>query len=230
MKNVVDSTPLIFIKTTDGSYTFRNPDLNENYHSINGAKTESEYVYIQEGLSTLNKEHIDVLEMGFGSGLNAILTWQFAHLNNKSIYYQTIENRPIEGCNLPVPDFIVSSKAWSDRWVTLHLAEWNKDMTLDHLFMIQKVNTDLMSFHTSSYFDIVYFDAFAPSVQPELWTADIFKKIHTMLRPGGVFVTYSSAGNVKRSLFDAGFTVSRIQGPPGKKHMLRATKHPVEDM
>lgn len=214
----------------DGSYTFRNPDLHENYHSINGARTESQYVYIEHGLSTLKKEHIDVLEMGFGTGLNAMLTWQFAYLKNKSVFYQTLENRPIEADNLPVPDFIAANKEWANRWMLLHLAGWNQDIQFDHLFRIQKLKTDLISFQSTDFFDIVYFDAFAPSVQPELWTTDIFKKIYGMLRPGGILVTYSSAGIVKRSLLAAGFMTNRIQGPPGKKHMLRATKKHVEDM
>jgi tRNA U34 5-methylaminomethyl-2-thiouridine-forming methyltransferase MnmC len=230
MKNAVNPHALIFIKTTDGSYTFHDSDLNENYHSINGARTESQYVYIDHGLSTLKKEHIDVLEMGFGTGLNAILTWQFAHLHNKSVYYQTIENRPIAADNLPVPDFIAADKEWAKKWILLHLADWNQGIHFDHLFKILKLQTDLTSFQTTNYFDIVFFDAFAPSVQPELWTAAIFKRIYRMLKPGGILVTYSSAGIVKRSLVESGFMVNRIQGPPGKKHMLRAIKKQVEDL
>lgn len=224
MRNVVDDKRLTLLKTPDGSYTFHDEVLQESYHSVHGAKTESEYVYLDQGLSMINKDRIRVLEMGFGTGLNAFLTWQFALHHQKSIYYRTIEKNPIPPQLLPIPDFVVGNKDEEQLWNSLHAAIWERELCLDSCFTIWKTETDLGAFLTSDRFDIVFFDAFAPSIQPELWTLDVFEKIFILLNPGGMLVTYSSAGTVKRAIQSAGFDLERLPGPPGKKHMLRAFK------
>lgn len=224
MKNAVDDKRLTLLKTPDGSYTFYDEVLQENYHSVHGAKTESEYVYINQGLSTITKDRIRVLEMGFGTGLNAYLTWQFALHYQKSIYYRTIEKNPISPQLLPTPNFIGGNKEQEQLWNSLHAVVWEREFCLDSCFTFWKTETDFGTFSTADGFDIVFFDAFAPSIQPELWTLDIFEKVFTLLYPGGMIVTYSSAGAVKRAIQSAGFDLQRLPGPPGKKHMLRAFK------
>ncbi|MEK0420208.1 MAG: hypothetical protein RLZZ161_59, partial [Bacteroidota bacterium] len=224
MKNVDNKSNIVIKETPDGSYTFQLPDLNETYHSINGAKTESQYVYIDQGISKCNSDPICVFEMGYGSGLNAFLTWKFAVTYQKKILYTAVEKYPISAEILKIPDFIKHDKESEHIWKSLHNSDWNTEIKIDTHFVLLKNHNEIEEITLSGKYDIVYYDAFAPSVQPELWSCEIFQKIFDALKPGGILVTYSSAGAVKRALVSVGFQIERLQGPPGKKHMLRGTK------
>jgi tRNA U34 5-methylaminomethyl-2-thiouridine-forming methyltransferase MnmC len=224
MKNVADFNRLILQETPDGSYTFHHTELNENYHSLYGAKTESQHVYLDQGLSKINKDCISVFEMGFGTGLNALLTWQFSIRNKKSIYFRSIETLPIPPEMLPIPGFIRENQNDIPMWEKIHQAQWEKDVRFDDSFTLCKQQCDLLAYAIDSTFDIIFYDAFSPSIQPELWTESVFKKLYVSLKNGGILVTYSSAGLVKKALLTAGFELERLPGPPGKKHMLRAIK------
>ncbi|MFN4915537.1 MAG: tRNA (5-methylaminomethyl-2-thiouridine)(34)-methyltransferase MnmD [Sphingomonadales bacterium] len=224
MKNAVDSESLVFTATPDGSYTFHHPELQENYHSVNGARTESQYVYIDQGLSLVKKDTIHVFEMGFGTGLNAFLAWQHATSNHKTLCYTAIEKYPLASDLLPIPDFIKTNQSGIDAWIKIQTSAWNKLLTIDNHFNLEKIHGDLTACSHNGLYDIIFFDAFAPSAQPELWSENIFRTLFNALNTDGILVTYSSAGLTKRSLVSAGFKIERLKGPPGKKHMIRAFK------
>jgi tRNA U34 5-methylaminomethyl-2-thiouridine-forming methyltransferase MnmC len=225
MKNDVDQHNLAIKLTPDGSYTIHNAELNESYHSEYGALTESNYVFIENGLATIRKEKIHVFEMGFGTGLNAFLAWKYAQKNNTSIHYTSIEIFPLSPDFLPIPSFIQTENEMVVAWNKIQQSEWNKDLSLDESFTLCKQHAGILDYeHNALPYDIIFYDAFAPSVQPELWTEEVFTPLFNALNPEGILVTYSSAGAVKRALMSAGFILQRLSGPPGKKHMLRAIK------
>lgn len=225
MKNDANQRNLIIKSTPDGSYTIHNSVLNESYHSEYGALTESNYVYIENGLATIHKEKIHVFEMGFGTGLNAFLIWRHAQENNTIIHYTGIEKFPVSPDFLPIPSFIQNNIEQVIAWNKIQQSEWNKVLSLDKTFTLCKQHAGILDYqHNALPYDIIFYDAFAPSVQPELWTEEVFTSLFNALNPEGILVTYSSAGRVKRALVSAGFTLQRLSGPPGKKHMLRAIK------
>lgn len=222
MKNDAKSN-LILTPTPDGSYTLKIADKDETYHSVNGARTESQYVYIEQGLARINKPSIRILEVGFGTGLNAYLAWQFAVQHQKQISYTAVEKYPIQPDNLPPPEFIGNDSGKIAVWKMLHQSKWDAEASIDNNFQLHKKLDSIENTVFNKKFDIVFFDAFAPSVQPEIWSTEIFKNIFFTLEPGGILVTYSSAGLTKMALTEVGFQIERLKGPPGKKHMLRAT-------
>lgn len=224
MKNAVDRDSLIFTTTPDGSYTFHHPELQENYHSVHGARTESQYVYIDQGLTLVKKDKIHVFEMGFGTGLNAFLTWQYSVAKHKTIHYTSIEKYPLPPESLPVPDFIKPNHDEISIWNKIQSLEWDHKGSIDNHFVLEKLHGDIIQTTIQGKFDIVFFDAFAPSAQPELWSESVFRKLFNALNKEGFLLTYSSAGLAKRSLTSAGFKTERLKGPPGKKHMLRCIK------
>ena len=207
--------------TADGSHTLYVPELNEHYHSINGAVQESLHVFINAGLNFVSKDFIKILEVGFGTGLNALLSLIEAEKQNKKIYYESIEPYPIEPEIWQNLNYATKS---ADYFVSLHTAEWNKEMKITEHFTLKKLNVLLNDYQTLQKFDLIYFDAFAPDIQPELWSKAVFDKMYNSLNVGGVLVTYSSKGLVKQNLRDAGFTVTRLKGAGGKRHMVRAVK------
>lgn len=213
--------------TDDGSPTLFVPELNEHYHSSFGAVQESMHVFIEAGLNSLpgKETAINILEVGFGTGLNALLT--VLHSFGKTIFYHGIDAYPVdEGkiAQLDYPGFIKVEKA-KNLFKNMHLVEWNEDSVITEKFMLKKERAKIEeNILVSEKYDLIYFDAFAPEVQPELWTAEVFKKLFDATKPGGILVTYSSKGLVKQNLRTAGFVVKRLPGPPGKRHMLRATK------
>jgi tRNA U34 5-methylaminomethyl-2-thiouridine-forming methyltransferase MnmC len=212
------------ITTADGSTSLYVPHLNESYHSRNGAVTESAHVYIQAGLVPLLHHHktLRILEVGFGTGLNAWLTQQQAVAHNQPVFYQAIEPHPL------MPDEVqqLNYAHQEDRPVFshLHTTPWEMDVVVHPHFTLHKRQTTLEHFTCNSLFRLVYFDAFAPDVQPELWTEPMFEKLYSCMEMGGVLVTYSSKGSVRRAMQAAGFTVEKIPGPSGKREMVRATK------
>jgi len=212
-------------KTSDGSTTIYNSDLNEHYHSCFGAVTESLHVFIKNGLHHLNKHQINILEIGFGTGLNAILTYEATRESNIQVNYTALEFYPLDSkliSNLNFVDFIQPSQ--NEIFTKMHECEWNKEVIIRSDFILQKIVADFNQFQFNGFYDLVYFDAFGPDIQTEMWSETNFKKIYNSLNPGGILVTYSAKGLVKQNLRSAGFTVTRLVGAPGKRHMLRAEK------
>jgi tRNA U34 5-methylaminomethyl-2-thiouridine-forming methyltransferase MnmC len=214
----------------DGSYTLKVEDLNEHYHSTYGALAESMHVFIKSGLYRKLEEipcHLNIFEVGFGTGLNALLTAIYTRQLNLKVNYFALEAYPLEHElveQLNYPELIDHAEAGIlfDR---LHAADWEKDVEIKEGFLLQKVKAKLEEYHFDDHrFDLVYFDAFGPEVQAELWTGDIFQKIATVTSPGGIIVTYSCKGSVKRAMREAGFTIEKLPGPKGKREMLRGTR------
>ena len=231
------------ILSADGSSTLKLKDFDECFHSINGALAESMHIFISTGLQFYagQRDEISLFEMGFGTGLNAYLTLLFAKLHpSLKINYITVEKFPLnefEYKKLNYPDKVASIPEYSNSienvtedFVTLfnklHELPWGTEQNLLPNFSFTKFQTDLLDLELSSgSVDIIYYDAFSPNTQPELWGSDLFKKLYGWLVPGGILVTYSSKGIVKQALRDAGFLVKRLPGPAGKKHIVRAI-HP----
>jgi tRNA U34 5-methylaminomethyl-2-thiouridine-forming methyltransferase MnmC len=224
MKNGANQPSPTLQQTPDGSYTFYDSHYHSHLHSINGALTESQYVYIENGLSYIHKDTICIFEMGFGTGLNAFLAYQYAEKHHKSIYYQAIDINPIPSALLPTPDFLSDNCTAEYAWKTIVSSEWNKETTIADFFTINKQIHTIQDYAISGNMDVVFFDAFAPSVQPEVWSAAIFRSLYDALNPGGIIVTYSAARLAKTAMSSAGFILEKLIGPTGKRHMLRAKK------
>jgi tRNA U34 5-methylaminomethyl-2-thiouridine-forming methyltransferase MnmC len=212
-------------KTNDGSYTIYMPDLDENYHSIHGAMQESNHVFLKEGLNLLDLNSIDVFEVGFGTGLNAYLTYHESEKRNLKVNYVSIEAFPLVSNLVEQYVLQINDQEFKDSILKLHSIDWEREVQLSACFSLKKINTKLESMNLlADSFDIIYYDAFGPRVQPEMWTFDLFCKMFQMLRNGGFLVTYCAKGQVKRELRQAGFEVETCQGPPGKREMIRAWK------
>jgi tRNA U34 5-methylaminomethyl-2-thiouridine-forming methyltransferase MnmC len=216
-------------QTKDGSNTLFVPDLNEHYHSVHGALQESQHVFIKQGLEYAleQKRDIKILEVGFGTGLNAILTFPYALAQKAFIQYDTLEKYPLTEevvRQLHFEKFVLNPELLA-YFYELHATPWNEPADVIPYFTLQKIHESLEEFVApSSYYDLIYFDAFAPEKQPELWTDAIFEKLYNATRPGGVLVTYCAKGSFKRSLKAAGFEVEALPGPPGKREMTRGVK------
>jgi len=215
-------------KTADGSETLFSPEFGETYHSINGAITESEHVFIHTGMNFSRANPASILEIGFGTGLNAYLTYLDAQQKNRCCVYTALELYPVEE-----GDYQQLSKCETivdkELFLSLHRAAWGKPTVFDPTFSIQKFTVDFLNHnYGEKVFDVVFFDAFSPASQPELWTEELFGKIYRAMRDNGVLTTYCAKGQVRRNLKSAGFLVERLPGPPGKREMLRAVKRDVE--
>lgn len=222
------------METGDGSHTLLNTAMNETYHSRHGALRESEYVFIEKGLyywmSQHEKEnHIRILEVGMGTGLNVILTIREAmqHLA-LNFHYTTLEPYPLDektAEKLNYLRFLPKIYTLQAKFRELHACTWEKDYPLLDNFTLLKRMQKLEDMEAlPSHFDLIYFDAFAPNKQAELWTPPILEKVAFMMKPSAVFVTYSAKGQLKRDLKALGLTVETLAGPPGKAEMVRATK------
>lgn len=210
-------------KTEDGSHSLFVPELDEQYHSVHGAVNEALHVYINPAFNYCQKNSLSVLEIGFGTGLNTHLTAIEAAKTNRSVYYQSLELYPLDSNiikELNYSDLLGNHYLFS----SLHEAEWNKEVEITDTFTLHKVETDLTTYIYNRKFDVVYFDAFGPDKQPELWTPEIFERIYNALNDGGVLTTYSAKGVVKRTLKALGLNVELIPGPKGKREMIRAKK------
>lgn len=214
--------------TADGSHTLFVPALDEHYHSVNGAIQESFHIFIDAGLHHSKKEDISIFEVGFGTGLNAFLTFVDSNQSGKTIHYTTVESYPLS-------DSIVRELNYTQRYAEemqeyfykLHQAEWNKEVRISENFYLTKLQADFTSFDFSlidNPVDIIYFDAFAPDKQPDMWTQDIFNNLYKITAEDGILVTYCAKGVVRRMMQQGGYKVERLPGPPGKREMLRATK------
>ncbi|MBN2487196.1 MAG: tRNA (5-methylaminomethyl-2-thiouridine)(34)-methyltransferase MnmD [Bacteroidales bacterium] len=209
--------------TGDGSPTIYVPALNENYHSSHGAVQESLHVFIEAGLKQFSLPRLRIFEVGFGTGLNCLLTCIYGR--GRKIQYHTIEPFPVDAGlleslyypNLCTPDISVIFNI-------MHKVQWEAEQEITEGFALLKSRCSLNDFIPSDVYNLVYFDAFAPEVQPELWTMEVFEKIYNMLAYNGVLVTYCAKGEVRRNLQACGFVTERLPGPPGKREMLRARK------
>lgn len=218
------------ITTDDGSHSIYNETLDEVYHSTNGALAESEHVFIKAGFDNAAKRNkeIHLLEVGFGSGLNALLTALNCYKGSDTVWYEALEPFPLEPkliqklnypALLPEPATAI--------WSKLHSTSRKNWMAIHEKFQFLLINDGLEEFlPPQDHYNLVYFDAFAPTIQPALWAIDIFRKLYSSLKDGGILVTYSAKGEVRRNLIKAGFIVERLPGPAGKREMLRAIKKP----
>ncbi|MBG9375568.1 tRNA (5-methylaminomethyl-2-thiouridine)(34)-methyltransferase MnmD [Panacibacter sp. DH6] len=218
----------IIVQTKDGSPTIAVHGLNLTFHSIYGALQESKHVFIQAALEPLlpDKKTLHVFEMGFGTGLNALLTLHSAIKNGKHIYYEAAELFPLPEdlyTQLDYTPFFTEFDAYKTLQL-LHRCAWNKASPINEVFVLQKVLCSLQAYTFTKQFDIVYFDAFDPAIQPELWTQQIFEKLYLAMHVNGILTTYSAKGTVRRNMQAAGFRVEKIPGAPGKREMLRAFK------
>jgi len=219
---MIDLNPIL---TADGSYTLHSKLHNAHYHSLNGAVQESQHIFISHGFNFINKKELKILEVGFGTGLNAALTAHQAIITkHKTIYY---------GVDLfPISEEILSKLNYSsflqkdigNIWDEINSAKWGETVKISDYFTITKFHRDFITMALENEFDIVYFDAFAPEDQPEMWLPKIFQKLYNATSKNGILVTYCSKGIVKQALRDAGYSIKRLPGPPGKRHMIRAIK------
>lgn len=230
--------------TADGSQTLRHPFLHDTYHSLRGAEGESRYIFIEQGLQEWIRRRtsevegtenissvaessvavstdlgIRIFEVGFGSGLNAWLTLQEACRRRVPVYYETVEL-------YPVSETVAVRLAYASdsRFMALHRAPWEVAVPVDEWFTLKKRYAALADCRFDLTFDLVYFDAFAPDTQPELWSREVFARLYESMNSGGLLVTYSAKGTVKENLRAAGFRLKRLPGALGKHHMLRAEK------
>ena len=216
--------------TEDGSHTLFSEIAGQTYHSLHGAIQESRHIFISQ-LSTLNPQ-LSILEIGFGTGLNAVLVAEWACENGARVEYTTIELYPLErevygelnygqllGCE--------------ELFLQLHKVQWDVGMqSIADNFAIRKCKSDIVEelsnkecgMRKEELYDVVFFDAFSPDAQPDLWTEEVFKNVYALMKEGGVMTTYCAKGDVRRAMLKAGFKVEKLQGPPGKRHILRATK------
>lgn len=213
------------VVSDDGSHTILVPALEEHYHSHKGAIQESKHVFIKTGLESFPDDaSLNIFEMGFGTGLNVLMT----ALNAKSrrFYYHSIEAFPLE-------ESMISQLNYADQIGTkdavllfdgIHEASWDTEVQLTDNFVLHKQHIGLQELDSRGGFDLVYYDAFAPHAQPELWTIDVWTKLYSMMNLNGILVTYCAKGQVRRDMQAAGFKVERLPGPPGKREMLRAKR------
>jgi len=218
------------ITTEDGSTTIHLEDLDEHYHSTHGAIQEARHVYIETGLAhlqnTFNPDQIHILEIGFGTGLNAFMTYLQAKNNNFTCNYHGVEAYPILAEEIAQLNYISELKAEKETVIfnKMHVCEWEKEAILSKNFKLTKRKQFFDQIRDQEKFNLIYFDAFGASVQPELWTVSIFQKMYDALQNKSILVTYAAKGSVRRAMQEVGFTVERLPGPPGKREMLRATK------
>lgn len=219
-----------FLTTQDGSVTIHLPDWNEQYHSIHGAINEAKHVFLKHGLeffitSEENKAHpIAILEIGFGTGLNAFLTSLFAEENGASINYTGVEAYPVESSEITQLNYSELMNTSTKTFTQLHKSSWEVPVAISEKFILTKREQFFSEIKDKEAFHIIYFDAFGARVQPELWTEAVFRAMYEALLPKGVLVTYSAKGSVRRAMQAVGFVVERLPGPPGKREMLRAIK------
>jgi tRNA U34 5-methylaminomethyl-2-thiouridine-forming methyltransferase MnmC len=219
MKRVVE-------QTKDGSPTLFVPELNEHYHSVKGARTESEHIFVNMGLKASRSSCPNVLEMGFGTGLNALLSLEYAEQQSRKVKYTGIELYPLAWGEISPLNY-----SNNQLFKEIHNAPWDVETDITTYFSLKKIQADanqLFGVETvafSSKFDVVYFDAFAPEKQPEMWSEELLRSIYINMETEGILTTYCAKGVIRRMLQDIGFKTERLPGPPGgKREILRAIK------
>ncbi|CAM2885432.1 tRNA U34 5-methylaminomethyl-2-thiouridine-forming methyltransferase MnmC [Flavobacterium succinicans] len=214
------------IQTLDGSTTIQIEDWDECYHSKHGAIQEAKHVFIKNGLALFPAQSLSILEIGFGTGLNTFITFLEAKKLQQTISYVGVEAYPISVAELQGMNYVSELQAASDQTVfdAIHSSDWEKTVALASNFSLTKRQQFFEDISDQAQYDLIYFDAFGYRVQPDLWSTEIFKKMFDALKNKGVLVTYAARGVVKRSMIEVGFTVEKLEGPPGKREMFRATK------
>ena len=223
MKN---NEALKLVITEDGSHTIFNSQISEHYHSTFGAIQESEHIFIQAALDIFREKQnkLNILEIGFGTGLNVLLSLLWADKFDKHISYYGLEAFPISHKMALSLNYHELLKTDQSLFLSLHRQIAGTLKISDNFFLEKETNTLENTVFPSEKYDVIYFDAFSPEAQAELWTADIFTKLFATLKKGGFMTTYSCKGSVKRALKAAGFSIEKLPGPPGKREFLRATK------
>lgn len=213
------------IITSDGSHTLYVPGMDEHYHSHFGALTESLHIFINTGLASLGPGPVTILEVGFGTGLNALLTAIHAEKNKIAVSYKSLEKYPIDPSLVRQLNYgSITADGGMELFNAIHEAPWNSPSRITGWFTLEKRVSDLTTDVLSGSYDLIYFDAFGPDKQPEMWTAEVLHKISDVTHTGSVFVTYSAKGTLKRMLRSLGFEVAHLPGPPGKRVITRAVK------
>ncbi len=214
------------IQTHDGSTTIFLPDWDEHYHSKHGAIQEAYHVFIKAGFDLFDNQNFSILEIGFGTGLNALITFLEAEKNNKNIDYVGVEAYPVLIDEALLMNYVSELNVIekSDIFNNIHKSKWEEKIEISDNFCLTKRKQFFNDIDDNNSFDLIYFDAFGYRVQPELWSTEIFQKMFNALKPNGVLVTYAARGVVKRSMIEVGFTVEKLPGAPGKREMFRARK------
>ncbi|WP_396597998.1 tRNA (5-methylaminomethyl-2-thiouridine)(34)-methyltransferase MnmD [Dokdonia sp. R86516] len=219
------------ITTGDGSKTIHIAEWDEQYHSKHGAIQEARHVFLMTGVEHYVTQHRDqkeiaILEMGFGTGLNALLTYFEAQKHQVSFNYVGAEAYPVTSEEASAMDYAsqLEEEDATEVYNEMHDAAWEKEIRISDHFMLTKRKQRFEDITDNKVFDLIYFDAFGPRVQPTLWTEEIFAKMFKALKPNGVLTTYCAQGAARRAMQAVGFLVERLPGPPGKREMLRATK------
>ncbi len=213
------------ITTSDGSHTIYVPELDEHYHSVHGAIQESRHIFINYGFKFCKANPVKIFEIGFGTGLNALLTALECSADKRVVDYTSVEKYPLTKDFTESLNYKDYTGTEGHRLFTLiHSAEWESNQEILPNFSIKKIIADLTNAHFEGIYDLVYFDAFGPEKQPEMWSRDVFGMISSLMAKNGILVTYSAKGEVKRNLRANGFEVSFLPGPPGKREIIRAIK------
>ena len=214
------------IETADGSKTIQLEEWQEQYHSKHGAVQEAYHVFIKHGLEYIETTAVNLLEIGFGTGLNSLITLIEAKKKDIALNYVGVEQYPVTLDEVQKLDYVstLSAQAFEKEFGVMHSCPWEKETVISENFKLTKQKKDFLEVEDSDLFNLIYFDAFGPRVQPELWTEDVFQRMYHALKVEGILVTYSAKGSVRRAMQKVGFSVERLDGPPGKREMLRATK------
>lgn len=214
------------ITTADGSKTIQIKEWNEQYHSIHGAIQEAYHVFIKQGLNLFQNQSINILEIGFGTGLNAFITFLEAPKLDLKITYRGVEAYPVSAGELSQLNYISKLKAedFREQFNQMHQSSWEDLIVISEYFTLYKEQCDFRQILAENSCELIFFDAFSASFQPELWTEEVFEIMFRALKNKGILVTYAAKGSVRRAMQKVGFEVERLPGPPGKREMLRATK------
>ena len=214
------------ITTADGSKTIQIKEWNEQYHSKHGAIQEAYHVFIKHGLSLFQNQSINILEIGFGTGLNTFITFLEAPKLDLNIAYRGVEAYPVSTGELSQLNYISELKAedFREQFHQMHQSSWEDLVVISDYFTLYKEQSDFREINAENSFELIFFDAFGARVQPELWTKDVFAIMFRALKNEGILVTYAAKGSVRKAMQEVGFEVERLPGPPGKREMLRATK------
>jgi tRNA U34 5-methylaminomethyl-2-thiouridine-forming methyltransferase MnmC len=212
--------------TTDGSTTIYLPEWEENYHSKHGAIQEAKHVFIQNGLALFKNKNVAILEIGFGTGLNAFITFLEAKNFNQTIDYVGVEAYPVPENEIKQMNYVKELNASENQefYDKMHSCLWEQKTLINEHFSLTKQKKFFNDISDIQSYDLIYFDAFGYRVQPELWSTEIFQKMYDALKPDSFLVTYAARGTVKRSMLEVGFRVEKLVGPPGKREMFRAFK------
>ena len=214
------------IKTQDGSTTIHLLEWEESYHSKHGAIQEAYHVFIKSGFDLFEEKPLSILEIGFGTGLNAFITLIEANKTNKSVEYTGVEAYPVLLEEMLLMNYVTELHAsdYQSVFEAMHQLSWNETHQLSSNFKLTKRHQFFQEINDCNQFDLIYFDAFGFRVQPELWSLEIFQKMYAALKPGGVLVTYACRSSIKNAMLESGFQVEKLPGAPGKREMLRARK------